>query len=75
MERGKFVVNEQLETNGEGRYAIGDIIDTPFRAHVGSKEGIGAVENALVKTKVVDYRSNPSCVYTAPDVAAVATTE
>ncbi len=75
MERGKVVVNEHLETNVEGIYAIGDIIDTPFLAHVASKEGIVAVENALGKTKVVDYRAIPRCVYTEPEVAGVGKTE
>ncbi|EQG96361.1 pyridine nucleotide-disulfide oxidoreductase family protein, partial [Clostridioides difficile DA00191] len=69
------VVNEHLETNVEGIYAIGDIIDTPFLAHVASKEGIVAVENALGKTKVVDYRAIPRCVYTEPEVAGVGKTE
>lgn len=75
IERGKVVVNEHLETNVEGIYAIGDIIDTPFLAHVASKEGIVAVENALGKTKVVDYRAIPRCVYTEPEVAGVGKTE
>ncbi|MGL5314897.1 MAG: dihydrolipoyl dehydrogenase [Peptostreptococcaceae bacterium] len=75
MNRGKIVVNENLETNVEGIYAIGDLIDTPFLAHVASKEGIVAVENAFGKSKVVDYTAVPRCVYTEPEVAAVGKTE
>lgn len=75
MERGKIVVNENLETNIEGIYAIGDLINTPFLAHVASKEGIVAVENALGKSKVVNYTAIPRCVYTEPEVAAVGKTE
>ena len=75
INKGKIVVNENLETNIEGIYAIGDLIDTPFLAHVASKEGIVAVENALGKSKVVDYTAVPRCVYTEPEVAAVGKTE
>ena len=75
MERGKIVVNENLETNVEGIYAIGDLINTPFLAHVASKEGMIAVENAFGKSKVVDYTAVPRCVYTEPEVAGVGKTE
>ncbi len=74
-ERGKIIVDENLQTNIEGIYAIGDLINTPFLAHVASKEGVVAVENALGKDKKVDYRSIPRCVYTEPEVASVGKTE
>ena len=75
VEKGKIVVNEKLETNIEGIYAIGDLINTPFLAHVASKEGEVAVENALGKYKTVNYNAVPRCVYTEPEVAAVGKTE
>ncbi|RKD33779.1 dihydrolipoyl dehydrogenase [Thermohalobacter berrensis] len=75
IENGKIVVNEKMETNVEGVYAIGDIVDSPFLAHVASKEGIIAVENALGKDKKIDYKAVPRCVYTDPEVAAVGITE
>ncbi|RDY29254.1 dihydrolipoyl dehydrogenase [Romboutsia weinsteinii] len=74
-ERGKIVVNENLETSVEGIYAIGDIINTPMLAHVASKEGMIAVENALGKSKTVSYAAVPRCVYTEPEVAGVGKTE
>lgn len=75
VERGKVVVNTKMETNVADIYAIGDIVDTPFLAHVASKEGIVAVENALGKDKEVSYRAVPRCIYTSPEVAAVGLTE
>lgn len=75
IEKGKIIVNENLETNIKGIYAIGDLIDTPFLAHVASKEAVVAVENALGKSKVVNYTAVPRCVYTVPEVAAVGKTE
>ncbi|MBQ3421867.1 MAG: FAD-dependent oxidoreductase, partial [Romboutsia sp.] len=75
LNRGKIVVNGNLETNIEGIYAIGDLINTPMLAHVDSKEGIIAVENAFRKSKTVDYTAVPRCVYTEPEVAAVGKTQ
>lgn len=75
LNRGKIVVNENLETSVEGIYAIGDLINTPMLAHVASKEGIIAVENAFGKSKTVDYTAVPRCVYTEPEVAAVGKTQ
>ena len=76
LERGKIVVNENLETNIEGVYAIGDLINTPFLAHVASKEGLIAAQNALFgNSKTVNYKVVPRCVYTEPEVAGVGKTE
>lgn len=75
VERGKIVVNNKMETSVDGIYAIGDIVDTPFLAHVASKEGMVAVENALGKDKTVNYKAVPRCVYTEPEVAGVGMTE
>ena len=75
VEEERVVVNENLETNIEGIYAIGDLIDTPCLAHVASKEGIVAVENALGGKKTVNYAAVPRCVYTEPEVAGVGKTE
>lgn len=76
VEKGKIIVNDNMETSIEGIYAIGDIINTPFLAHVASKEGVVAVENALGKNKsTVNYKAVPRCVYTDPEVASVGLTE
>lgn len=74
-ERGKILVNEKMETNIKGIYAIGDIVDSPFLAHVASKEGIVAAENACNKVKRVSYKAVPRCIYTSPEIAAVGITE
>ncbi|WP_099188594.1 dihydrolipoyl dehydrogenase [Tepidibacter mesophilus] len=75
IERGKIVVDEKMQTNIDGIYAIGDIVDSPFLAHVASKEGMIAVQNALGKDKKIDYTAIPRCVYTEPEVAGVGLTE
>lgn len=72
---GRIPVNKKMETLVEGIYAIGDIVDSPFLAHVASKEGLIAAENALGGNKEASYHAIPRCVYTDPEVAAVGITE
>lgn len=72
MDRGKVIVNEYLETNVEGVYAIGDLTISPDLAHVASRQGIVAVENAILgKKKKMSYKAVPGCVFTEPEVASV----
>lgn len=75
VESGKIKVNQYMETSIDDIYAIGDVINTPFLAHLASKEGIVAVENALGNKTTVNYQAVPRCVYTEPEVAAVGLTE
>ena len=72
---GAVKVNEYLETNVEGIYAIGDVLGRHMVAHVASYEGEVAVENALGCRRKADYRAVPTCVYTFPPVAGVGISE
>jgi len=74
-ERGSITVNDRMETNIPGIYAAGDAIGGILLAHVASAEGEVAVENALGKDSVIDYKVVPRCIYTMPEVAAVGLTE
>ncbi|WP_373484419.1 dihydrolipoyl dehydrogenase [Acetobacterium sp.] len=73
--KGHIVVDQSLETSVKGIYAVGDLINTPFLAHVAAKEGIIAAENMLGKNKAGVHKAIPRCVYTDPQVAAVGITE
>jgi dihydrolipoamide dehydrogenase len=76
MERGFVPVNEFMETNVPGIYAIGDIVPTAALAHVASHEGIVAVERiAGKKTHPVNYNAIPNCTYCHPQIASVGMTE
>ncbi len=68
-------VNEKMETNVPGIYAIGDVIGKIQLAHVASAEGIVAASNALGHNETMKYKVVPSCVYTVPEVASVGLTE
>jgi dihydrolipoamide dehydrogenase len=67
-------VNEHMETNIPGIYAVGDVTGTSW-AHVAFAEGIVAAENAMGKKRVINYKVVPRCIFTSPEVASVGLTE
>jgi dihydrolipoamide dehydrogenase len=76
MERGFVKVNEYMETNVPGLYAIGDVTPSPALAHVASHEGILAVERiAGLHAHPVNYAAIPNCTYCHPQIASVGMTE
>ena len=76
VERGAIQVDALLRTGEPGVYAIGDVIPTPWLAHLASKEGILAVEQiAGHKPQPLNLRHVPSCTYCDPEVASIGLTE
>jgi dihydrolipoamide dehydrogenase len=76
VERGLIMVDEYLRTAEPNVFAIGDVIPTPWLAHLASKEGILAVEQvAGEKAHPINLRHVPSCTYCDPEVASVGLTE
>jgi dihydrolipoamide dehydrogenase len=73
--RGFVPVNERLETNVPGVYAIGDLVGGKLLAHKASHEGLAAAANACGGRKVVDHRVMPMAVFTEPEFASVGWTE
>jgi dihydrolipoamide dehydrogenase len=75
-ERGTVKVNEYCETDEPNVYAIGDVIDTAWLAHLASKEGILVVEKiAGKKVEPIKHNLVPNCTYCDPEVASVGLTE
>jgi dihydrolipoamide dehydrogenase len=70
-----IAVDEHLQTNVPGIYAIGDCIGGHMLAHVASYEGEVAVENILGRPRRADYTVVPNCIYTLPELADVGLTE
>src|SRR6185295_8084303 len=74
--RGTIKVNGYCETDEPNVYAIGDVIDTAWLAHLASKEGINVVEKiAGKKVEPINQRLVPNCTYCDPEVASVGLTE
>lgn len=73
--RGSIVTDEYLCTNKPGIYSIGDCSSPIMLAHVASHEGEVAVENIMGHEKKMDYKTNPGCIYTSPEIAGVGLTE
>ncbi|MBD5642976.1 dihydrolipoyl dehydrogenase [Clostridium botulinum] len=75
IEKGCIWVNDNMETNIKGIYAIGDCTGKNMLAHVASDQGIIAIENIMGENKKMDYKTVPACVYTKPELASVGLTE
>ncbi|HLZ81098.1 MAG TPA: dihydrolipoyl dehydrogenase [Ktedonobacteraceae bacterium] len=74
-DRGRVRVNEKMETNLAGIYAIGDLVHGAGLAHVASAEGEIAADNAMGHDRKMNYDVVPNPVYTFPEVAFVGLTE
>lgn len=75
-ERGFIKINEKMETNIDGIYAIGDVAGAPWLAHKASAEGVACVEIiAGHKETGINYNVIPGCTYTHPQIASVGLTE
>ncbi len=76
IERGYVKINEFMQTTVPHIYAIGDVVNTPWLAHVASAEGILAAEHmAGHAVRPINYDRVPSCTYCDPEVASVGLTE
>jgi dihydrolipoamide dehydrogenase len=71
----RILVNDRMETNVPGIYAIGDCTGSTMLAHVASAQGEIAAENAMNGKRSYDESTCPSCVYTSPEFAGVGLTE
>jgi dihydrolipoamide dehydrogenase len=75
-DRGMIEVNEKMQTNVPGIWAIGDVTGKLMLAHVGSAMGIVCAENiAGVETITLDYEMMPRATYCHPQVASFGLTE
>ena len=74
-DRGCVRVNDKLETNLPGFYAIGDLIHGAGLAHVAFMEGEISAEIAMGQQTRMDYNVVPNPIYTFPEIAYVGLTE
>ena len=76
-DRGFIKVNEYMQTDEPGVYAIGDIVaGMPQLAHSGAMAGIVAVTKIAGKyARPVKRERIPGCTYTEPQIGSVGLTE
>ncbi len=74
-EKGRVEVDEHLETNVKGIYAIGDVIKGAMLAHKAEEEGVFVAETISGQKPHIHYLLIPGVVYTWPEVASVGYTE
>ncbi|HUN72188.1 MAG TPA: dihydrolipoyl dehydrogenase [Steroidobacteraceae bacterium] len=74
-ERGFIKVDHQCRTGAEGVWAVGDCVRGPMLAHKGKEEGVMVADLIAGRFGEVNYKTVPSVIYTAPEIAWVGQTE
>ncbi|MGF1533814.1 MAG: dihydrolipoyl dehydrogenase [Bernardetiaceae bacterium] len=74
-ERGRIAVDEHLQTEVAGVYAIGDVIRGAMLAHKAEEEGVMVAEIIAGEKPHINYNLIPNVIYTWPEVAGVGYTE
>ncbi len=74
-EKGRITVNEKLETNVPGIYALGDVVRGAMLAHKAEEEGVYLAEILAGQKPHINYNLIPGVAYTWPEAAGVGATE
>jgi len=74
-DRGRIVVDGELQTSAAGIFAVGDVIRGAMLAHKAEEEGVAVAETLAGLRAHMNYDAIPSVVYTHPEVASVGKTE
>jgi dihydrolipoamide dehydrogenase len=73
--RGFIEVDDKCRTGVPNVWAVGDVVRGPMLAHKGMEEGVMVAELIAGHHAEMNYRTIPSVIYTAPEVAWVGQTE
>lgn len=71
LENGMIPVNNKMETEVAGIYAVGDIASKWWLAHVATHQGLIAADNACGKQARMAYNAIPSVIFTHPEIGSV----
>ncbi|MGH8299227.1 MAG: dihydrolipoyl dehydrogenase [Steroidobacteraceae bacterium] len=74
-ERGFIKVDHQCRTGAEGVWGVGDCVRGAMLAHKGKEEGVMVADLIAGRFGEVNYKTVPSVIYTAPEIAWVGQTE
>jgi dihydrolipoamide dehydrogenase len=73
--RGFVEVDDKCRTTVPNVWAVGDVVRGPMLAHKGMEEGVMVAELIAGHVAEMNYRTIPSVIYTAPEIAWVGQTE
>lgn len=74
-ENGFIAVDEKLQTNIHGIFAIGDVNGKSTYAHVGSAQGLFVVNSLKGVDAALDLKKYPMNIYMYPEIAQIGMTE
>jgi dihydrolipoamide dehydrogenase len=75
-ERGFITIDDQMQTNVPGIYAVGDVTGKLMLAHVASQQGVIAAEHASGRQVAsLDYVQLPRATFSQPQVGSIGYTE
>ncbi len=75
-ERGFVSIDDQMQTNVPGIYAIGDVTGKLMLAHVAQQQGVIAAEHiAGQRTPALDYIQMPRATFCQPQIGSIGYTE
>ena len=74
-ERGFIKVDHDCRTGVPNVWAVGDCVRGPMLAHKGKEEGVAVADRIAGLYAEVNYKTVPSVIYTAPEIAWVGRTE
>ena len=75
VERGCIVVDDNMQTNVGGIYAVGDVNGRCMLAHAAIMQGMRCVNHILGRADDIRLDIMPSAVFSNPEAAAVGLTE
>lgn len=70
-----IAVNDNMQTNIEGIYAIGDVNARQMLAHAATMQGIHAVNHIVGEADSIDMGIMPAAIFTNPEAASVGMSE
>lgn len=74
-QRGFIEVDHECRTGVPNVWAVGDVVRGPMLAHKGKEEGVMVADLIAGHFAEVNYKTVPSVIYTAPEIAWVGQTE
>src|SRR6056297_266418 len=75
LDHGYVGTNEELKTNYESIYAVGDVNGKSFLAYAGSAQGLFVINNIKGIKGDMNLHNYPLNIYTDPEIAQIGLTE